>query len=90
MAEIPLPLNGSTVKPETALQHGRLDKLAKKVDQATLNRFLLCRLKEHGVGNGATEFEAKKWEKIDENSLGKVPGTRMATEEKGVIQEPAI
>ena len=90
MAEITLPLNGSTVKPETALQHGRLDKLAKKVDQATLNRFLLCRLKEHEVGNAEVEFEANKWEKLEENSLGKVPGTERTNDEIGTtIQEPS-
>ena len=64
MAEQPLPLNGSTAKPEAALQHGQLDKLAKKVELATLNRFQLCKLKENGVGYAVTEFEAKKWEQI--------------------------
>ena len=65
-----IPNYGDTARPEAALENKQINKLAKLIDQVTLSRVMLVRLKERGVGIASVEREAERWELSESNAVG--------------------
>ena len=70
----------NTVNPKTAVNQGRLARLAKLVDQITLSRSMLCRLRNLGMGIEEVEHQARKWALVQDNGLGEFCKERENTE----------
>ena len=64
----------NTANPKAAVNQGRIARLAKLVDQITLGRTLLCRLRDLGIGIEEVEHQASKWEQTLANGTGEFQG----------------